>query len=162
MKFFVEIIFALITGLLFTSCADMQAAPPSSLTFDSVYTAPGIKKDSLYDGVKTWIAETFKSSKSVIELDDKANGNIIGNGVLDDITCGQTCMGKPHDVSFTMKVDIKDEKFRLSFSNIVDWAGTTNEGVPWISDINGIRSELLAFGPSIDSSLSQQKAKSNW
>ena len=71
----------LITGLL-VGCASMQPVADEDRTFDRVVEAPGHSKDDIYTATKVWIAENFKSAKSVIELDSKEDGIIIGNGVI--------------------------------------------------------------------------------
>ena len=138
-------IFFLFMGALsifFMGCAGMEPIPEEDLTFNRVVEVPGITKDKLYDQTKMWIAENFKSAKSVIEYDSRESGTIVGNGNIKYPCTGLDCVAK-HDwrVHFTMKVDTKDEKFRLTFSNLrLSWPPSYNStfGYQRIGQ-NGIR-----------------------
>src|SRR5699024_5708796 len=88
------------------------------VTFERGVEAPGNSSDEIYKGTNVWIAENFQSAKRVIELDSQEDGLIIGNGRIDYPCNGINCMGTADTASFTMRVDIKDERFRLSFTNI--------------------------------------------
>ena len=59
------------------------------------------------------MAITFVSSKHVIELQDSTQGVIIGNG---STTVHSTFLGD-FDARFTMRIDIKDNKFCFSSTN---------------------------------------------
>lgn len=82
-----------------------------------VREVPALKKDEIYDGSRTWIAESFKSAKSVIEHADKESGVIIGNGAV-DITSGPSFLPLNTKFTFKIKEEIKDGRFRLTFTNV--------------------------------------------
>ncbi|MBG32959.1 DUF4468 domain-containing protein [Alcanivorax jadensis] len=163
----------LITGLL-VGCASMQPVADEDRTFDRVVEAPGHSKDDIYTATKVWIAENFKSAKSVIELDSKEDGIIIGNGVIPYPCSGMDCMAKSDwSVPFTMRVDIKDSKFKIGFSNIkLSWppsynsvtgASSGHEGpVSTQGDMDKIKPILLGFGDEILSSVNSHKSNSDW
>ena len=78
-----------------------------------------ISSKVLYGLAKAWFADTFNSAKSVIESDDELNGVIIGKGYTQITVAanlslsgliGQNCY-------FTVKVEVKDNRFRYSFYN---------------------------------------------
>ena len=50
------------------------------VTYSDVVQLKGVSKDELYKRVKLWFIENYNSSKDVIQLDDKENGEIIGKG----------------------------------------------------------------------------------
>lgn len=163
----VLIVFAL------AGCAGMQPVKEEDRTFATVVETPGHSRDQIYNSVKIWIAENFRSAKSVIELDSKEEGIIIGNGIINYPCSGMDCMAK-HDwkVPFTMRVDMKDEKFRLSFSNIkLSWPASYNSGIsspayngPVNSqgDMDAIKPVLLKFGDEIKASIGSSKNSSDW
>ncbi len=88
------------------------------VTFTDVSEVPGLKQDEIYSKVKTWISSNFRSSKSVIDLDDKEGGKIIIKGNID--------VGVVKDVmtsfdggyyNFVMTILMKDGKYKVSATN---------------------------------------------
>ena len=81
-----------------------------------------LKKDAIYAASRQWIATRFKSANSVIQLDDKENGVLIGKGNI-DYPCKGTawqCGGYTDTlINFTVKIEAKDEKSRVTFSDLV-------------------------------------------
>lgn len=71
-------------------------------------------RDRLFDTALLWLAESSRSSKSVIDLKDKELGTIIGNGTS---TLG-IAWGVNVPMSFKLKIDVKDNKYRLTFSQV--------------------------------------------
>lgn len=71
--------------------------------------------DQIFDSARMWIAETFQSGKDVTDLADKEMGVIIGNG---RINLKHGFMTKT-PAGFKMKIDVKDGRFRTTFSNVV-------------------------------------------
>ncbi|MDP1586302.1 MAG: DUF4468 domain-containing protein, partial [Prosthecobacter sp.] len=69
-----------IIAMLMMGCAGMQEAPKEQLTFSQVYELPGHTSTQIYDGIRIWISENFRSGKAVTDLADKERGIIIGNG----------------------------------------------------------------------------------
>lgn len=71
-------------------------------------------RDRLFDTALLWLAESARSSKSVIDLKDKELGTIIGNGTS---TLG-IAWGVNVPMSFKLKIEVKDNKYRLTFSQV--------------------------------------------
>lgn len=72
------------------------------------------KKDRIYVAAKEWISNSFKSSKAVIDLDDKEAGKII---------CKSTYRSekKNNDVlviNFTLNITTKDGKYRIQIYDL--------------------------------------------
>lgn len=157
-----------------------SAATPAQLAeinkpVEQVFEAPGYDKAQIYGSTKVWIAENFRSAKAVMEYENKEEGTLIGNGVIPYPCKGfLDCLGKPEwKVRFTMRVDTKDEKFRVTFSNInLIWPGAVyngvytraNDGSPLnsLKDREKISAALLEFGPQIQAALGKAKADDNW
>lgn len=140
-------------------CAGMEPIPEADKTFDRVIEAPGYTKDQIYSQTKIWIAENFKSAKSVIELDSRDDGVIIGNGIM-PYPCNVGCTG--WKVPFQMRVDIKDQKFKLSFSQITLVIPGTMNGFPPPRAFVEIKPALLAYGDRILASMHKSSNKSEW
>lgn len=74
-----------------------------------------LTKEQIFNKTLQWMAETFKSSKHVIEYKDLAEGMIIGNASV-QVQAVKDPFGSipPGLVAFTMKIEIKDGKYRLT------------------------------------------------
>lgn len=156
------------------------AATPAQLAelnkpVEQVFDAPGYDKAQIYGTTKIWIAENFRSAKAVMEYENAEEGTLIGNGLIPYPCKGMfECIGKADwKVRFTMRVDTKDEKFRLTFSNIVlVWPAAVHNGV--VSRANDgsqlnskkdrekISAALLEFGPRIRAALGKAQTSDDW
>ncbi len=162
--------------LCFSGCAELRQAPVTTQSVDSVFVAEGMTKDSIYDGAKAWMAEKFKSSKTGIETEELGGGRGDGKGSMRyPPYAGLGHLVKANwKVLFTMRVDVRDEKFRLTFSDLqLAWQASyntlsgmqpANRGSPLAAqnDLDLVRPALLAFGEEIKASLTRQKASSDW
>lgn len=109
-------------------CVSFAATDPKLLNqpFQYVFTFDKMKKDILFDKSLEWAAETFVSSNDVIQLKDKQGGKIMGrgSGAFPDIVCSRKYL-------YGLKIEIKDEKVRLTFDNYqpVDYYDSTGQHV---------------------------------
>jgi hypothetical protein len=95
------------------------------IIFEEVIGIDSLKKDDLYNRAKLWIINTFKSPKQVLTTDDKELGIIKGNGIF-IILKGHL---QEETVRFTFEIDLKDYKYKYSFSdfNFLDnYGNSTN------------------------------------
>lgn len=153
-------ILGLILGIAFTFCA--SAVEPFQV--EIVKEVPLLKSD-IYDQTVIWFAENFKSSKAVIEMKDKDLGVIIGNAAMDvNISLTKWLPAVYTPFTFKMKVEMKDKKFRMTFSNV---KMVTNGSERPIEDTNRESNEKLMtqefqkITDSLSVFLSQPK-KTNW
>ena len=96
---------------------DMEAAKQPLGSIVSVVNVPGVKKDALYSSSKIWVAKAFTDSNNVIQYADKEEGSIVGKGNVKYPCDGfNDCLAN-EDVryKFTMKIDTKDDKARITF-----------------------------------------------
>lgn len=159
--------------MLCFGCAGMERVREQDKSFSQVFETPGHSKDIQYEKVKIWIAQNFKSAKQVLEYDNKIEGTIIGNGITKYPCEGIECIGRgDYTVPFTMRVDMKDDKFRLSFSNLrISWPAKTdtlgfhpaNDFEMWQQgDYDKIKPVLLTFGDEIKASLTKEVMSDKW
>lgn len=159
---------------LLSGCAGMQPVTETDRTVDAVFEVPGASKDQIFSATKIWIAENFRSAKAVIEYENKEEGTLIGNGSTSYPCGGLDCVAK-HDwtVPFTMRVDMKDQKFKLTFSNIrLSWPPSYNatfgaqaghDGpVSTKGDMDAIKPKLLAFGPQLSAAIQKNSGAKDW
>lgn len=165
--------------LLLTPPISTEAKQPplteDERTIIQVFDAEGASKEAIFQASKMWIAENFKSAKAVIEFEDADSGTIVGNGAIAyPCTGGWTCRMRAESwkVTFTMKLEAKDGRFRLSFTNVLmSYPPYNNMGVsrpaydePVSSRENmaNIRAKLLGFGPELAARLGAARADSGW
>lgn len=89
----------------------------NALTYTQVIPCPGKTAAQLYVIMNYWYTATFNDANSVIKLNDKDLGCIIGQGYLSDIA-GHAGGSNSYDVSIRpiIKTDIKDEKIRVTYT----------------------------------------------
>ena len=133
--------------------------PPDSTTVQRVIEVPGIQKDVIYERSRIWIAKTFRSSKAVIEYENKETGVIIGNGIIHyTLTAGFSSAEVP--VRFTMKEDIKDGRIRITFDNLYE--GTLEMPVKYRQSMDRIRPKLFSLADSLGEAVRSPQDSRPW
>lgn len=89
----------------------------NSLTYTQIVDCGEATKEQLYVILNYWFTATFNDANSVIKLNDKELGTIIGEGFVDGIAEHVGGMSR-YKVSITpiIKVDIKDTKIRVTYT----------------------------------------------
>lgn len=89
----------------------------NSLTMQEVIECPGKSKSDLYVLLNYWFTQTFNDANSVIQLNDKEAGTIIGKGFVEGIA-ENTGTVSHFTVSIhpIIKADIKEEKVRITYT----------------------------------------------
>jgi len=72
-------------------------------------------QDTLYVRAMDWLAKTFRSSKKVIQYEDKVAGRIVGKGIM-KVTYLKAFGAL--DTWFTLTLEIKDNKVRVTISDM--------------------------------------------
>jgi hypothetical protein len=76
-----------------------------------------LKKDELYSRAREWFAKTYKSANSVIQMDDKEDGKIVGRASI-PITYNSIGIIAPGgSISYNISVYVKDGKYKYEFAN---------------------------------------------
>lgn len=89
----------------------------NSLTMQEVIECPGKSKNDLYILLNYWFTQTFNDANSVIQLNDKEAGTIIGKGYVEGIAENTGTMSHfTVSISPIIKADIKDEKVRVTYT----------------------------------------------
>jgi len=87
-----------------------------SKEYSEVVTVEGKTTDQLYSSAREWFAESFKSAKDVLQMDDPIAGKLIGKGMGSGHHKG--LMSVPFDYEFQIKVFVKDGRYKYSIDNI--------------------------------------------
>lgn len=98
------------------------------IVFSEVVKCDSVKKDELFVRAKTFFANTFVSSKEVIQSEDKESGQIIVKGLSNIESSGGLKM------HFTIKVTCKENRYKYEFYN---FSFTSPPSYPYLP--NGLR-----------------------
>lgn len=94
----------------------------NKIVFTSIITVDSATKNELYLCVKEWYAKTYNDSKSVIKLDDKETGKIVGKGLIQVIYCS-SCTRPAGYVHYTFTIEVKDYKYKYTLCDIYHEGG---------------------------------------
>jgi hypothetical protein len=121
-KFFISIILS----SLFLSCMSSPAKLPADQLIIQKIISSEKTKNQIFDSCMEWITKNFRSAKAVIQYQDKNEGKIICKGY----TVIKYGMGIPADTYFTLSIEMKDNKARITFEDaymIVNISNSKNE-----------------------------------
>ena len=124
-----------------------------------------LAKNNIYDQTVIWMAESFKSSKAVVEIKDKELGVIVGNASVNaNISIAKWLPPVYNLFTFKIKIEIKDGKFRMTFSNVkmvTDGFEKPIEDTNRASNEKILTAEFHKIADSLVTYLSQPK-KTDW
>ena len=112
-----KIILLSLVAISFNTIVYAQKIPIDSASGNAMYKET-IKiddtKDKLYLKGKEWLANTFKSAKEVIQMDDKEAGQIIGKRNMEVSIRGNYA----GHINYTIALYFKDGKYKYEIKNI--------------------------------------------
>lgn len=118
----------LIIAFLFSISYSFGQMPvkDGKVEYESIVDVTGTKSD-LYTKAKQAIVELFFDAKSVIQMDDKEAGKLVGKGT---VFCPIKVIGVSSGFysKYTISVEVKDNKYRLRLYDItIDGLGGSDE-----------------------------------
>jgi len=88
------------------------------LIYEGIIDAPNKSKMDLYNNARQWFVDYFKSSKDVIQNEDKDQGRIIGKGII--LVPWKTVASNGfYDDKITIQIDVKDGKYRYRIYDMI-------------------------------------------
>lgn len=91
----------------------------SLLTFTAVEQVPGVSKADLFTRARTWVNESFRSSKAVLEIVDKETGELSGKGII-EAPYYFRYMGAKNKLytryNFRFSIYLKDGRYKYEFT----------------------------------------------
>lgn len=94
-----------------------------------VYNIPGKTASDIYLEVNNWFVHSFGSGKSVIQLNEKEEGCIIGKGYIDALGSNGGFFNNSAGAAWIiLRVDIRDEKMRV-IASIQSYEVTKSTGI---------------------------------
>jgi hypothetical protein len=106
----------LMATLILLACGIVNAQ--EALTYSKVIQADSLDKTSIYVALRAWFSEMYNSSNKVIQMDDKDAGIIIGKGTTPYSHGGLSYLCYEGWVNYTVKVQIRDGRYKAELSNI--------------------------------------------
>lgn len=138
---FVFTAFALSTLALAYGQLDTMPKVDGQYGYLEIVNVDSLKKDELFTNAKTFFVDAFKSSKDVIQYEDKTEGKIIGKGILTAIGNQNKVMGQSWErkinAYFSIEILSKDNKYKYRIYDITLKSydqHTSREKAPIIND----------------------------
>lgn len=146
------------------------------IVYERIVDVPGLNKQDLYKNAKQWFVDYFKSSKDVIQNEDKEEGTIIGKGIIPYVFHIKIMGNYTKNDHLTVQVSAKDNKYRIRIydqiiispeNELNQDAFTTPEGLAALLSGPGkfglnkpaIRSELASCDAAVKSAIASLNDK---
>jgi|GEM_PF-925764 len=97
------------------------------IVYEGIVDIPGTTKNDLYQNAQQWFVDFFKSSKDVIQNQDKDNGLVVGKGMLDFNARVGLGMSMVQHNKLTVKIICKDNKYKYSVYDMILYPPEGNE-----------------------------------
>ena len=113
----------------FTSCKifgqDLPVdAETKLISYTKVVDAPETSKAELYSRANEWFAKNYKSAQSVLQMQDKEAGKLVGKAI-----CKTTLRGYDAGyVNYTISIFVKDNKYKYEVTNLYHDKGLSQIG----------------------------------
>jgi hypothetical protein len=75
------------------------------------------KKDELHSRARVWFAKTYKSANSIIQMDDKEEGKIVGRASIPLKYNNMPIITSAGSISYNISVYVKDGKYKYEFAD---------------------------------------------
>ena len=89
------------------------------LSYSEVIEVEGKTKTEIYNGLKQWVALNFRSANAVTQMDDPVNCILIVKGNFEYEYGNFTMAAYTGWVSFTLKFQAKDGRFKVTMTDFV-------------------------------------------
>lgn len=99
----------------------------NNIIYEGIVDVPGLSKDELYKNAKQWFVDYFKSSKDVIQNEERQDGEIIGKGIV-FIYLKMFMQTDMLDDKMTIRIDCKDSKYRYRiYDSDIIWVANNQD-----------------------------------
>ncbi len=156
-----------INCLMLYGCAsvstDMKIASEESMHIESVQNINNLSKLEIFKRANIWIAQNFNSANDVIQYRDEEKGVIVCKGSIAayrDIggLAGNVNFG---DISYTLTIDIKDNKIRTTFDHFsMKYKSNSQAMTPLQQDVDEMKPKLIAISNNLHKYINNPDSKS--
>lgn len=154
-------------ALTLSACSSAPQLSADQRIAEWVYDTPGVTKDVAYGRAMSWVAKSFRDSKNVLEVQDKATGKIIGKGNYPCSVLTSAMDPNKAIVRFTLDITVKDAKSRIRFEDLDMMS--TNPQAAFVNNVNSaedvqkVKNECLAqFATTFKAALAGSGASDNF
>lgn len=116
----------------------------NNFELDTIFTIDKTKLE-LYNSSKMYIVSSFKSANDVIQLDDFETGIIVVKGSLME-SVNYSLSTKKYYFTFTLKIFMKDNKYRIVIEDIKNTISPVNHNLLLIGKYRGAFQDNLPKG----------------
>ena len=123
----------ILSTFLFVLSLDLiysQENSGSPITYTEVIKVDSnVSSKELYIRARTWFAETYRSAKDVIQMDDKESGILVGKGnfkYTSSVFMGSE--GTKGWVRYTITISVKDGRYKYEITNFNHEGNPLNSG----------------------------------
>jgi hypothetical protein len=104
------------------------------IEYQEVVPIDSLTKDEIYNRAKRMFSKMFKDSRDVLELDDKEAGTLIGNGNTEILWKTDGILGMVVSIRlwFTVTIDVKDGKYRVTLNNFENETDAFRSGSTYV------------------------------
>lgn len=124
--------------VMLASCASYK--PIKNPVLERIIPAEGQSADAIYEKTLQWMAQTFVSSKAVLEYQNKKTGQIIGNASVQVSYDFSSCL-----TSFVIDIQVKDNKVRVQIKNARTGPSPINNTRDWSYFCQTVEPMLLSY-----------------
>ncbi len=115
-KKLIQLIILSLTLTILSACKlSGSIVPRKEIEKPKIYKINGVSKVKIYERSRQWIASNFVSAKNVIGYENKDEGTVIGNAII-DAEC-LAILASSCQYSFSMRIDAKDGKVKIVLFN---------------------------------------------
>ncbi len=125
MKKIFVILLAVSTFSVFAQNGEVNSLPTFQINdetkmveYTGVIQVPGVSKDSLYDIADKWIINYFKSSSSIMKVEDKEQGVMEGRHGFYLLKKVKDLDVKSDFVGYTFNIQFRDERYKYAVTKI--------------------------------------------
>ena len=101
----------------------------SAIKYSEVVVVEGATKEQLYQKARAWFNDAFKSSKDVIQIQDKETGELAGKGIMTSTVIFKYLGERKYNASynFSMKIFVKDGKYKYELTDFDNYEVAENK-----------------------------------
>ena len=103
--------------LLFIVTSTINSWGQETLIFSKVISTDSVGKAKLFATINDWFASTYNSANDVIQMTDKEEGIIVGNGSMSYSYGKMAYLCYEGYIKYTIKVYVKDNRYKVELTN---------------------------------------------
>lgn len=111
---------SILLALLIFPVISFSQIKDSAITYSKVIQVDSVNKDMLFQKGRQWFNDAFKSSKDVLQINDKESGELAGKGFM-NIPYKYPALGTKFnydvDVFFKVNIWVKDGRYKYEFTH---------------------------------------------